>query len=93
MVCLVGRQVQIGPSYQMQKVRFICSHPPPSPASPAPPYFPCLFLELTIKGGHLSPNTYPTAISMLEKQLLPMKVRTMSPRHAACNLKPIFLFC
>ena len=28
--------------------------------------------ELNIHGAHLSPNTYPTAISMIEKGLLPM---------------------
>ena len=33
----------------------------------------CL-LELTIKGGHCSPYTYPKAISMIEKKQLPLEV-------------------
>ena len=32
--------------------------------------------ELTIQGGHCSPYTYPTAISMIEKGLLPLQVAT-----------------
>ena len=30
--------------------------------------------ELTIKGGHCSPYTYPKAISMIEKKQLPLEV-------------------
>ena len=43
------------------------------------------FSELTIKGGHLSPNTYPTAISMLDDGLLPMKVSLFHPRNYNCH--------
>ena len=33
-----------------------------------------LYTELSIQGGHCSPYTYPTAISMIEKGLLPLQV-------------------
>ena len=32
------------------------------------------YLELTIRGGHCSPYTYPKAISMIEKKQLPLEV-------------------
>ena len=31
-------------------------------------------IELTIRGGHCSPYTYPKAISMIEKKQLPLEV-------------------
>ena len=34
----------------------------------------CYVAELTIKGGHCSPYTYPKAISMIENKQLPLEV-------------------
>lgn len=32
-------------------------------------------IELTIRGGHCSPYTYPAAIQMIEREQIPLDVR------------------
>ena len=42
-----------------------------------------IIIELTIQGGHCSPNTYPIAISMIEKNQVPVEVHMHTQTY--CN--------